>query len=181
LRNRLMLALAYDAGLRREELCLLGTDDLDPAHRTITVRAETTKSKRGRVVPYSTVAGQLLAGYLRHRRTITTARGALFVSESPRNRGQGVSAWTWSKVVRSIALRAGVPSFSTHTLRHLCLTDLARSGWELHQIASFAGHRSTDTTQRYIHLCGRDLSERLASGMTQIHQARIAQLGEVPA
>ena len=178
-RNRLMLALAYDAALRREELCLLDTDDLDPAHRTITVRAETTKSKRGRVVPYSVVAGQLLAGYLHHRRRITTARGALFVSESPRNRGQGVTAWTWSKVVRSIALRAGVPSFSTHTLRHLCLTDLARSGWELHQIASFAGHRSTDTTQRYIHLSGRDLSERLASGMTQIHNARVAQLGEV--
>jgi site-specific recombinase XerD len=179
LRNRLMLALAYDAALRREELCLLGTEDLDPAHRTISVRAETTKSKRGRVVPYSAVAGQLMARYLTHRRSVTTARGALFVSESPRNRGNGVTAWTWSKVVRSIALRAGVPSFSTHTLRHLCLTDLARSGWELHQIASFAGHRSTDTTQRYIHLSGRDLAERLASGMTQIHQARVAQIAEV--
>ena len=116
LRNRLMLALAYDAALRREELCLLESDDLDPAHRTITVRAETTKSRRGRVVPYSAVSGQLLAGYLRHRRAITTARGALFVSESPRNRGVGVSPWTWSKVVRSIAVRAGVPAFSTHTL-----------------------------------------------------------------
>ena len=179
LRNRLMLALAYDAALRREELCLLGTEDLDPAHRTISVRAETTKSKRGRGVPYSAVAGQLMARYLTHRRSVTTARGALFVSESPRNRGDGVTAWTWSKVVRSIALRAGVPSFSTHTLRHLCLTDLARSGWELHQIASFAGHRSTDTTQRYIHLSGRDLAERLASGMTQIHQARVAQIAEV--
>lgn len=178
-RNRLMLALAYDAALRREELCLLGTDDLDPAHRTITVRAETTKSRRSRVVPYSAVSGQLLGGYLRHRQTITTARGALFVSESPRNRGVGVTAWTWSKVVRSIAVRAGVPAFSTHTLRHLCLTDLARSGWELHQIATFAGHRSTDTTQRYIHLSGRDLAQRLQSGMTQIHQARVAQLGEV--
>ena len=161
-----MLALAYDAALRREELCLLEADDLDPAHRTMTIRAETTKSKRSRrVVPYSAVAGQLLARYLHHRRQITAARGALFVSESPRNRGRGVTAWTWSKVVRSIAVRAGVPAFSTHTLRHLCLTDLARSGWELHQIASFAGHRSTDTTQRYIHLSGRDLAERLQSGM----------------
>ena len=53
LRNRLMLALAYDAALRREELCLLATDDLDPAHRTLRVRAETTKTRRGRVVPYS--------------------------------------------------------------------------------------------------------------------------------
>ena len=39
LRNRLMIALAYDAGLRREELCVLATDDLDPAHRTLRVRA----------------------------------------------------------------------------------------------------------------------------------------------
>ena len=30
IRNRMMLALAYDAGLRREELCALRTDDLDP-------------------------------------------------------------------------------------------------------------------------------------------------------
>ena len=89
LRNRLMLALAYDAALRREELCLLATDDLDPAHRTLRVRAETTKTRRGRVVPYSAVAGQLLAGYLAHRRSITRERGALFVSESPRNRAAG--------------------------------------------------------------------------------------------
>jgi integrase/recombinase XerD len=178
LRNRLMLALAYDAALRREELCLLASDDLDPAHRTLRVRAETTKTRRGRVVPYSAIAGELLARYLRHRREITTARGALFVSESPRNRAQPITAWTWSKVVRSIAVRAGVPSFSTHTLRHLCLTDLARSGWEIHQIASFAGHRSTDTTQRYIHLSGRDLAARLQSGMTQIHAQRIAQIAE---
>lgn len=179
LRNRLMLALAYDAALRREELCLLRTDDLDPAHRTITVRAETTKTRRGRVVPYSAVAGQLLAGYLAHRRQVTLSRGALFVSESPRNRTAGVSPWTWSKVVRSIAVRAGVPGFSTHTLRHLCLTDLARSGWELHAIATFAGHRKTDTTQLYIHLSGRDLAERLERGMTQIHADRVALIGEV--
>jgi site-specific recombinase XerD len=175
-RNRLMLALAYDAALRREELCLLGTDDLDPAHRTLRVRAETTKTGRGRVVPYSAVAGQLLVGYLEHRRAITAARGALFVSESPRNRAQPITPWTWSKVVRSIAVRAGVERFSTHTLRHLCLTDLARSGWELHQIATFAGHQSTETTLRYIHLSGRDLAERLERGMTQIHAQRIAQI-----
>ena len=53
IRNRVMLALAYDAALRREELCSLRTDDLDPAHRTLRVRAETTKTRRERVVPYS--------------------------------------------------------------------------------------------------------------------------------
>jgi len=100
----------------------------------------------------------------------------LFLSESNRNRSEPLTLWTWSKVVRRIALEAGVPRFSTHTLRHLCLTDLARAGWELHAIATFAGHRSPDTTLQYIHLSARELAANLAGGMAQIHDWRIALL-----
>ena len=176
IRNRVMLALAYDAALRREELCSLRTDDLDPAHRTVRVRAETTKNRLERVVPYSAPTGVLLAGYLAYRAAISRARGPLFLSESRRNHGQPLSLWTWSKVVRRLALSAGVERFSTHTTRHLCLTDLARMGWELHAIASFAGHRHTDTTLQYIHLSGRDLAEKLKNGMDHIHAWRIQML-----
>jgi site-specific recombinase XerD len=180
-RNRVMLALAYDAALRREELCSLRTDDLDPAHRTLRVRAETTKNRLDRVVPYSAPTGVLLSAYLAHRATLSRARGPLFLSESRRNRAEPLTLWTWSKVVRRIALVADAPRFSTHTTRHLCLTDLARMGWELHAIASFAGHRSTDSTLTYIHLSGRDLAEKLNRGMEQIHGWRVemlARLGE---
>ncbi len=176
IRNRLMLALAYDAALRREELCSLRTDDLDPAHRTLRVRAETTKNRLERVVPYSASTGVLLQGYLAHRGRISRARGPLLLSESRRNHAQPLTLWTWSKVIRRIAVAADVPRFSTHTLRHLCLTDLARMGWELHEIATFAGHRSTESTLRYIHLSGRDLSEKLSRGMQQLHAWRIRQL-----
>ena len=62
IRNRLMLALAYDSALRREELCSLRTDDVDPAHRTLRVRAETTKTRRERVVPYSASTGVAARG-----------------------------------------------------------------------------------------------------------------------
>jgi integrase/recombinase XerD len=181
-RNRVMLALAYDAALRREELCSLRTDDLDPAHRTVRVRAETTKTRRERVVPYSAPTGRLLADYLRHRSAISRARGPLFLSESRRNLAEPLTLWSWSKVVRRVALAAGVPRFSTHTTRHLCLTDLARMGWEVHAIATFAGHRSTDSTLRYIHLSGRELAEKLNSSMTQIHAWRVQMLtAPVPA
>ena len=88
IRNRLMLALAYDAALRREELCSLRTDDLDPAQRMLRVRAETTKNRRERVVPYSASTGVLLSVYLTHRASISRARGALFLSESRRNHAQ---------------------------------------------------------------------------------------------
>ena len=172
-----MLALAYDAALRREELCSLCTDDLDPAHRTLRIRAETTKNRLERVVPYSASTGVLLSGYLTHRATLSRARGPLFLSESRRNRAQPLTLWTWSKVVRRIALAADIPRFSTHTPRHLCLTDLARMGWELHAIATFAGHRNTESTLTYIHLSGRDLAEKLARGMEQIHGWRV----EMPA
>ena len=51
IRNKLMFAMAYDAGLRREELVSLEIEDVDPAQRLITIRPERTKSRRGRVVP----------------------------------------------------------------------------------------------------------------------------------
>jgi len=128
LRNRLMFAFAYDAGLRREELCLLSIADIDPSKRLLHLRASTTKGRRDRVLPYSAVTGQLLSQYLNHRRTFSTARGALFLSESPRNYAYAISPWTWSKVIQCLAAAANVPNFTTHSFRHLCLTDLARSG-----------------------------------------------------
>jgi integrase/recombinase XerD len=176
LRTRCMAALAYDAGLRREELCSLRSDDLDPAHRMVRVRAEVAKGSRERVVPYSATTGELLRAYLAHRRTIAKSRGLLFLSESPRNFGQPITLWTWSKVVRQLALQADLPQFSTHTFRHLCLTDLARSGWEIHQIAQFAGHRNPATTLLYIHLSGHDLAEQFTRGMSHIHAWRIQTL-----
>ena len=171
-----MLALAYDAALRREELCSLRTDDLDPARRLLRVRAETTKNHLERIVPYSAPTGVLLAAYLVHRATISHGRAARCSCQFRRNHAQPLTLWTWSKAVHRIALDADVPQFSTHTTRHLCLTDFARMGWELHAIATFAGHRSTESTLTYIHLSGRDLAGKLSKGMEQIHGWRVQML-----
>ena len=90
--------------------------------------------------------------------------------ESRRNRAQPLTLWTWFQ--GGPPDRPGppcVPIVPTHAARHLCLTDLARMGWELHAIATFAGHRSTESTLRYIHLSGRDLADKLSKGIKQIH------------
>jgi len=179
-RNRVMLALAYDSALRREELCSLETGDIDPAHRMVTIRTATTKTRRARVVPYSTATDDLLAAYLRRRRELTRDRGPLFLSESRRNSGRPITNWTWSKVVERISDRSGVPEFTTHTTRHLCLTDLARANWDVQEIAAFAGHRSISTTLLYIHLSGRELAAKLAKGMAEIHAWRAQVAKEVP-
>lgn len=177
LRNRLMFAFAYDAALRREELCLLSIADIDPSKRQLHLRASTTKGKRDRVLPYSAVTGQLLSQYLNHRRTLSKGRGPLFLSESPRNYAHAISLWTWSKVIQRLAAAADVPNFTTHSFRHLCLTDLARSGWELHEIATFAGHRNVSSTMLYIHLSGRELASKFANA-TKVHAGRIERIAQ---
>jgi integrase/recombinase XerD len=64
-------------------------------------------------------------------------------------------------------------------MRHLCLTDLARAGWDIHEIARFAGHKSTETTLDYIHLSGRDLTEKFARGMQSLHDLRARMIKEM--
>ena len=174
LRNQLMLNLAYDGALRREELCSLEAADIDPAHRGIRVRAEVTKGRTERHVRYSEETGQLLAGYLVERRALGRRHRQLFLSESRRNAGEPISIWTWSKAIAGIAKRAQLSQFTTHTPRHLRLTDLARAEMDIHEIAAYGGHRSIQTTLLYIHLSGRDLAPRFDRAMQSIRRWRSA-------
>ena len=162
LRNRLMLALAYYGALRRSEVTAIAVEDIDPAHRLIRIRAENTKSKRERMVCYGPAITPVLAAHLRHLRQLGFTGGALFRSVSDRNVGSPLSYWSWSKTVREWADKAEIPGLSTHTFRHLRLTHLARAGWKLHEIATYAGHRDLRTTQIYIHLSGSELAARMA-------------------
>jgi integrase len=100
---------------------------------------------------------------------------ALFVSESPRNRSQPITIWTWSKVAQAIARRAGVERFTTHTPRHLRLTDLARAGRGAGEIARFAGHSRASLALRYLRLArerpdpaGRDVERRRAEQLARV-------------
>lgn len=170
LRNRLMLCLAYDGALRREELVSLRIGDLEPAWSLIHLRAETTKSQRARTVAFGATSARLLVAYLHHRTEVFgKIDGNLFLSTSRRNHGAGVGPSAWSKTVTAIAQRARVPELSTHTLRHLRLTDLARAGWDIDEIAQYAGHRDLSTTLTYIHLSGRELAAKFHAASTSLH------------
>jgi integrase/recombinase XerD len=168
-RNRLMFLFAYDGALRRSELVALQVRDVSFPHQQVTIRPEITKNGRGRIVMYGDVARDLLQAYLEERADADIAAGLLFRSQSDRNRAQGVTPDTWDKVVTNVARRAGLHHrFTTHTLRHLRLTDLARSGMDLHAIAQYAGHRNLETTRIYIKLSGRETAERVRTSMQEL-------------
>ncbi|WP_348960690.1 tyrosine-type recombinase/integrase [Citrobacter portucalensis] len=167
MRDRLMLALAYHGALRRTEVTTVAIEDIDPAHRLIRIRAENTKGKRERVVCYGPAITPVLAAHLRYLRQTGITGGALFRSVSDRNYGSPLSYWSWSKTVREWSDKTEMPYLTTHTFRHLRLTHLARAGWKLHEIATYAGHRDLRTTQIYIHLSGTDLAARMATTVAE--------------
>jgi integrase len=76
----------------------------------------------------------------------------------------------WSKVVEKIADQIGLPNLTTHTLRHLRLTHMARARLDLHQIATYAGHASLETTLQYIHLAGVELTEAVSRSLAGFEQ-----------
>jgi len=167
-RDRLMLMLAYDGALRRNELVTLRLDDFDFSARFINIRAEQTKSGYERTVIYSSATSEVLRSYLPDRRKYMQNTPFLFLSDSPRNRGRPIGGYTWGLLAAALARQADVPGFSTHTLRHMRLTDLARAGLDIPEIARFAGHRSLESTMLYIHLSGRDIArafERASRGL----------------
>jgi integrase/recombinase XerD len=165
LRNQVLLLLAYDGALRREELITLEIGDFDVAYRQIRIRAEHAKNGRERVVGYGQVTSRLLEAYLRHRRALSSKLGPLFLSESHRNLASPLALVTWSKIVQKVAQQAGLPQFTTHTPRHLRLTHMARAHMDLHQIALYAGHVSLQTSMLYIHLSGVELTEAVSRSL----------------
>jgi len=158
LRNQVMVLLAYDGALRRQELVGLRRDDLDLGAGLVTVRSALSKTGLQRTVTFSAATGALLTRYLHQDRAHLLAafggheEGPLFLSESPRNPGAPLCLGSFNDVIARIRQAVGVPQLTPHTLRHLRCTVLKRCNVELQDIALYAGHVSVVTTQLYIHL-----------------------------
>ncbi|GGM32060.1 tyrosine-type recombinase/integrase [Pseudomonas asuensis] len=176
IRDRLMLALAYCGALRRAELVALRVEDLDVAHRLISMRAETTKGRRSRIVCYSPAISPVLMRHLHALRREGWSRGPLFRSASDRNRGSPLTGWTWSKTVEAWAKTSSIQCLSTHTFRHLRFTHLARAGWKLHELTGYAGHRDPKTTLVYLHLSGIELTAKTAHSVGHLDTQMFTQL-----
>ena len=178
MRNRFMFALSYDTALRRAELCALTVGDIDPAYRQITVRAENSKSRRSRVVQYSETTALLYRAYLEERSRLSRARGPLFLSELQRNRAAPVSMGVVEGHACTGCAHRIEPFQPAHAAPSAPDRPRTCGGWDLHLIARFAGHRSLQTTLRYIHLSGRDIAAQLERSMDDLHRWRMDLLQE---
>jgi len=140
LKHRLLLAIAYGAGLRVSEVIHLRVGDLDLQELTVHVREGKGKKDRVTVLPES-IRTDL-------RRLIAGKAGNDLVFES--ERGGELSART-AQMVFAHALSASdiaVPA-TFHSLRHSFATHLLENGVDVRYVQELLGHANIRTTQRY--------------------------------
>jgi integrase len=150
IRNRVIVLLSAKAGLRAGEIANLTWDMVvDPTgaiSTAIELRDHAAKKRSGRLIPLHKDLRNALASW----RSVTLGAGPVVVSE------RGCAMTPLSIVVWfARAYRAvGLEGCSSHSGRRTFITRAARlvhkAGGSLRDVQLLAGHRSIQTTQRYI-------------------------------
>lgn len=148
-RDRAMLLLTHLAGMRVGEVAALRVGDVLDAKGSVKgelrLEAHQTKGDVGRVVFVSEQLQKELAAYSRTLRSINTV--APFFMTQKRT---GFSANTLTQHFIVLYNRAGLEGATSHSGRRTFITNLAAQGISVRVLAALAGHRSIQTTQRYI-------------------------------
>lgn len=148
-RNRAIVLLLAETGMRISELCALTDLVTEPAKR----RARVLRAKGGkhRMVFWQPPAGAALARYLLLRRG--KHGGPLFRGCSIRNNGGQITPDLVRSCLRRIALdaRIALPKGAPlHAIRHGFAHAALEHGAQLTDLADLLGHASLETTRIYL-------------------------------
>ena len=171
LRDQVIVLLAHDGALRREEIVLLRSDDIDWQTHTVAIRAEITKNKLPGTIVLAHPTWLRLKEYIEGDRAALIKcyggdwNGPIFLSDSQRNPGQPITKWTVKDLFDRLRDELHLPQLTPHKMRHLMLTELKKSGMELLDVSRYGRHRKLSSTEIYLHT---DLSD-LARQVNQAH------------
>ena len=144
LKHRFMLAFAYAAGLRMNELRLLKIADVDVDRRQVHVRLG--KRRKDRYVVLSEFLAQKLPQYLQEVKPRTYLFEGQSVSEPM---GERSIQFVIAEALRRTEIKKDV---SMHTLRHSFATHLLEDGVDIYSIQRLLGHSDIRTTIVYLHV-----------------------------
>jgi site-specific recombinase XerD len=65
-------------------------------------------------------------------------------------------------LIHRLAHKAKVPLVSLHQFRHTCASDLLENGASLIEVQSILGHKSVESTSRYLHVAGPERARAIS-------------------
>jgi site-specific recombinase XerD len=152
-RNRAMLALMADTGMRLSEVTRMMLSDLNPDG--VTGRILGAKKGGERAIEWSHETAELMREYLDVRGSVARCE-ALFVGDSNRQRGGSVTKNVMQKLIRDTRMRPGV---SSHSVRRGFGTAGMTVGVPITAVMKLMGHTSVTTTQLYVTTTDQQLTE----------------------
>jgi integrase/recombinase XerD len=149
LKQRVVLALIYSAGLRGQEVINLRISDIDFQRMTIHIRQ--SKYKKDRIVPLAQSMAIGLKKYLKAENPHIW----LFNGKEPDGRYsvRGLS-WVMRENLKKTSITKDV---NLHSLRHSYATHLLEQGLNIVTLKDLLGHADITTTMIYLHVAQCDL------------------------
>ncbi|MBN2729017.1 MAG: tyrosine-type recombinase/integrase [Bacteroidales bacterium] len=149
LKQRIVLALIYSAGLRGQEVINLKISDVDLERKTLHIRQ--SKYKKDRVVPLA----EAMAVGLRRYLAAENPHVWLFNGKEADGR-YSVRGLSW--VMRENLKKTSITkSVNLHSLRYSYATHLLEQGVNIVTLKELLGHADITTTMIYLHVAQCDL------------------------
>ncbi len=143
-RDRMVLELLYNTGMRRAELLNLKDSDVDTARQYIKVLG---KGNKERLIPVSQQMASSLDAYMKEKRALHGS-GWLMVTDKG---AQLYPEMAYRIVKKFLSLVTTIEKRSPHVLRHTFATHLTNNGAEINAVKDLLGHASLAATQVYTH------------------------------
>lgn len=155
-------------GARLNEALQATWSQIDRQTSVWRIPASNSKSKRIRSVPLNDSAFDVLNQLDTEGRFEHLFVNSRISKKTGKQVGTGKPYTTIMKVWSRLRLKAGLPHFRIHDLRHQFASFLVNSGRTLYETQQLLGHADPKVTQRYAHLSGKSLQEASNSASLMI-------------
>ena len=159
IRNKLLIDVLYQTGLRRAELINLKETDLDLISLQLKVLGKRNKE---RIIPFSIHLKRCIQEYLNAKQENNLINSFLFVNL----KNIQLSPQALTKIVSEILSEVTTnKKKSPHILRHTFATHLLNRGADINAVKELLGHANLSATQIYTH----NTIEKLKKSYNQAH------------
>lgn len=156
-RNRAILETLYGCGLRVSELVALKISDLFFEEGFVKI---TGKGNKQRFVPVGDLTQKYMEIYKNTVRTQLNVQKGFEDTLFLNRRGKQLTRAMIFTIIRDLAAKIELKKkISPHTMRHSFATHLLENGADLRSIQLMLGHESITTTEIYVHLDRKYLTE----------------------
>jgi site-specific recombinase XerD len=161
LRDKCMLSVAFERGLRPSELLLLNVGDV--TFDAMGARVRVRKSKTGERLLRIIAAASLLGRYLELHPLKENPVAPLWVNESTNHMNERLTWTAWNRIMKDVAIKAGANGKRIHhyLLRHGSATEAAKHFTDSELKILYGWTMGSRMPATYIHLSARDIDPKL--------------------